>query len=487
MYRLLGSLQIQIIAVCAAIWFLLIPNPYSRSLIILAFGVLLYAWEKRLKMMVPASPGVMFWLGSVLSYIIGGVGQATLQNAWDDFGLRYLNDALLYLGIGFSSYLLGAWIAGAAMTPKTPRPLFREFKFQDWKITVFCILFIAPVIFSSDARSVGTLYHNLITGAIQSIERTPLILLAIYLFVGRTRWWLIALLFCATFVVAIDGMMIGYGRSKMIFAVVTLVILWLALHQWEGIHLSKRSRLIIVFLPVLLFSYFGVMSVYRSSVGYDRGMAIEEREQILRESVLSTSSDGFVIDSLTLLTERLAQAEGLELLGRANSESFEKYGWTLADLKNILFSYVPKVFFPEKDQGLGRDIMEYYGFTVLNNIPPTLLADSFRRSGILGVIVVYFLMGMLATCMTIFLNNCWGSIGPFLGLYLGISSMTFVSIDAVNLLQFYIYRVVSSGMVIVGLLYVTGIISSSVFLKQRRSVGKRRSNRGLLVHQHHKT
>ncbi|MBK8637487.1 MAG: hypothetical protein IPN92_04095 [Chromatiaceae bacterium] len=459
MYRLFGSLQIQIIVVCAASLLLLIPNPYSRSLIILGFGALLYAWEKRLKMLVPASPGVMFWLGNVLSYIVGGVGMATLQNAWGDFGLRYLNDALLYLGLGFSSYLLGAWIAGKSIIPKTPRTLFREFKFQDWKLSAFCILFIAPVILSSEARSGGTLYYNLITGAIQSIESVPLILLAIYLYAGRTKWWLVASLLGAAFVVPIEGMMIGYGRSKLIFAVLALALLWLALHQWDGIRLAKRSKLIIVFLPVFVISYFGVMSAYRNSVRFDRNMSTEARGQIFRESILSTSSDGFVIESLTTFTARLAQAEGLELLGSAQSGSIEKYGWTEADLKNVLFSYVPQVFFPEKNEGLGRDIMEYYGFTIWNNIPPTLLADSFRRSGVLGVIIVYLLMGMLATWMAIFLNDRWGSIGPFLALFLGISSMALVSADAVTLLQFYIYRMVTSGAVTVALLYVTGITS----------------------------
>ncbi|UZR28735.1 hypothetical protein [Methylococcus mesophilus] len=461
--------QCQLIVLCGILCMLLIPFIFVRAFAIMLLGMLIYTHERQLKMLVPASPGFLFWFGNVLSYIVGGFGFAILADAWDDFGIRYLNDALFYLGIGLSCYVVGMWLGGVLKKQNTPINVFMDLKFSHVSIISISSVFLLTVLLGGTGDSemdVKSSYYNIVIGSFQSIENIPLILLSIYLLQKHPKWWLVGILFCSKFVIAISGMSVGYGRNKLIFALLSISLTWLALHYWYGIKISNSAKLIILCLPFVVIIYFGIASTYRHSVKFDAYSSISERQEFLRESINSaSSSNNFVIDSLTQFCERLVQAHGLELLGMAETGYIEYYGWTMNDLEQAIFVYIPKIWYKNKGNGLGSDIMVYYGFTEYNHVPPTILADSFRRSGLFGVVIVYFVLGFVATTITIYFNNHWGSFGPLLALYVALSSTYFLSFDVMDIYTFYVYRIVSSGLVIYVLLRITGFLPKGTLRK----------------------
>lgn len=467
-----NSFQAHLVALIFINFMLLIPFMVVRAIAIIMLGILIYKHEQHLKMLVPASPGFVFWLGNFLHYIVGAIGLTILSDVSDDFGIRYLNDALLYIGIGFSFYIIGMWLAGEVQSPKTPSNAFIDLNLSKYSILLLsCIFFITTMIGGEGEGESGSdyghsLYYNLIIGSIQSIESLPIIILAIYILKKNKTWWIALILFASRFVVASSGILIGYGRSVLVTAVIDILLTGCAIQFWRGIKLSNRLKMFLLASPFLVLVYFGIATSYRETVAFDSSLMVSERREILADSINSVNSSGnFIKDALHQICERLTESDGLELFGNAESGLVPYSGWSLNDLEQAAFIYIPKTWYTNKGVGIGRDIMVEYGFTVFNNIPPTLLGDSFRRSGLFGVIMIYFIMGFVATTMTINLNNRWGSFGPLLALYLGLKSFGLVSNDAMSVYNFYAYRIVSSGIIMYFLLRFSGILPKSTLNK----------------------
>jgi len=479
--------QTQFAALLLINFMLLIPLIIFRAVAIISLGVLIYIHERQLKMLVPASPGFVFWLSNIFSYIIGGVGLTVLSYGSEDIcksvsceeiiGLFYLNDGLLYIGVGLSCYIVGMWLAGRLQKPNTPNNIFLDLNFSQFSIISISVIFYISAMAGGDEETATdyghSLYYNLIIGSIGSIQVLPIILLSIYLLQKNRNWLLVGMLFSTRFVVAIYGMLIGYGRSQIMITILALVLAWLALHFWYRKKIPNDVKIFLISLPFLIVVYFGFATSYsnsyRNTFGVDTSTSISEKRNILSQSTNSTiSSDNFITDTLTTFCIRLNQGHGLELFGMAESGLVEYSGWTMNDLEQALFVYIPKTWYPNKGVGLGRDIMVEYGFTVNNNIPPTLLGDSFRRSGLFGVIIVYFIMGFVATAFTIYLNNHWGSFGSLLALYLALSSLNLISFDVMSIYNFYVYRIITSGIVIYVLLRMTGFLPKYTLNKAYR-------------------
>ena len=445
---------------------------FIRAVGIIFLGVLIYKHERHLKMLVPASPGFVFWLGNFLHYIIGGIGLTIISDGSDDFGIRYLENALLYIGIGLSCYILGMWLASVLKKPNTLNNVFMDLNLSKQSLLSLTLIFFLSSIIGGNTESPSdgtTAYNNLVIGAIQSLESLPIIILAIYILHKNKIWWVALILFSSRFVLAISGMLLGYGRSVLISALLVMTLSALAILFLRGKRISNRIKMLFVASPFLIIVYFGVASTYRDTVGFDASLQASERQEILKDSIQSSTHSGnFITDAVFGICDRLAEVHGLELFGNAESGITPYSGWSLNDLEQAIFVYIPKIWFPNKGVGLGRDIMVEYGFTVWNNIPPTLLGDSFRRSGLFGVIIVYFLMGFVATALTINLNNRWGSFGPMLSLYVGLSCLILVSLDAMTVYNFYAYRIVSSGIVMYVLLRLVGILPKGTLKKSYR-------------------
>jgi hypothetical protein len=465
--RLSSLIPNQFILFLICILFLIIPNAYVRSLGILGIGIVIYRQEQSLNMPVPASPGFMFWFGNFLNYIFGALGYAILQDAWDDRGIRYIGPSLGYCGIGLSFYLLGIITVNNWMKRRKrnlPSGLFEEFVFNRYSIVLLSCLFIFPVLVGGGRSQ--TIYDNLVIGALQSIERLPSILLAIYLFKSKKVNYIISiLLLLSSLSVGFEGLLIGYGRSKLLYAVSALVFVWLALHIWRNIKLSNKSKIIIfIVFPLLSFIFFGIVSQYRQAIqsysDFGINESLEVRREVLVSSAKSASLRNHLLDSLSDITFRFSEWYGLELIKMVDDNVVDLHGWNSIDVKNVLFSYFPRFLFRDKSKGLGRDIMRYYGLEINNNIPPMLLTDAYRRSGILGIVFVYFIIGTISTFIAIKFIDRLGNIGLVLVFQISISMLNLTVYDAISAFNFYIYRIPTTSLLIFIILKSFGFLPS---------------------------
>lgn len=439
---------------------LLIPSLYVRAAIILIWGVLIFTYERYLDLPVPVTPGTMLWFGSTLSYVIGGIGTKLAFGQPEELGLPYLNSALLYLGLGLASYAFGLLLAGLHLGKVT--------RFKDnlstlsvhpaaiWLVTA---LFILPVLGKTVAIRGGSfdIYYNLIIGALQSIEKVPMILLAFYLVQPRHRWGLGLLLLGATLAIPWDGILVGYGRNKLPFALIALLLTWLALVWFSGQRISARTKLLILLLPIGLIIFFAINTAYRNQVRFQSDFTTEERLQFIDESITATTqSENVITASIRPLLTRLVEKESLELLGWAEKGQIVQAGWTLSDTEQVILAWIPKFLFKDKGEGYGRDIMEYYGLSsASNNIPVTILTDAYRRLGVVGVLGIYFLMGIASTTVALKLMAHWSALGLVLVLFFALLHLTIYSSDMLEVLKLYIYRLPSSGLVIYAILRLT--------------------------------
>lgn len=452
---------------------LFIPSLPLRAAVIIGWGGLIFSYERYLGLPVPASPGTMLWFGSTLSYVVGGLGTDLiyeqlgtnfLYNELPGFGLRYLESTLLYLGLGLGSYAFGLWLAGQRLGPAVHRrDVVFELTFRKASVWLVGLLYLLPVlgkgVDSSSETGTPTVYYNLIIGALMSIERVPMILLAFYLMRPHPRWWVGLLFLGAALTNPLGGILLGYGRAIIPWALVALVSVWLALVWYTGHRVSRRAKLLIALLPLCLVIFFGVSTAYRRQVGLDRTLTLEERLQIAQESSAQFArSENVVIDTIGPFVNRLLELPSLELLGWAESGLIEPAGWTLGDSKQVLLAWIPKTFFPEKGKGYGRDIMEFYGLcSSSNNIPVTLLTDAYRRLGLVGVLGIYFLMGVASTTLALKLLPRWGALGLVLVFYFALLHLTIYGSEVLEVFKLYVYRLPASGLVILVLLRLTRI------------------------------
>lgn len=441
---------------------LLIPSVPLRAAIILLWGYVIYHYERYLGLPAPVAPGTMLWMGSVLSYVVGGLGMRMFHPGELDAGMKYLDVALLYLGLGLAAYAFGLRLVGQRLGRiPTVRVYGNDLRFSTPALWFLGAIFIVPVLVRSGITHSGTvdLYNNLIIGALQSIEAVPMIVLAFYLVQPKRHWWNGLVLLAATLAIPWEGIILGYGRIKLPLAIIAVTLTWLALRLLAGERVSRRAKIAIALLPFMLVLFFGVNTAYRERVGYSATLSPEERLLIAQESAsMVTDSNNVLVSNIYPLVARLIEVPSLQLLGWAESGQIERVGWTLEDFKQVLLSWVPKTLYPEKGEGYGRDIMEFYGLSpAWNNIPVTILTDAFRRQGLLGVLGLYFMMGVLSTALALSLMPRWGALGLFLTIYFALLHFTIYSSDALEIFKLYIYRFPSSALIAYFLLRITQI------------------------------
>jgi len=436
---------------------LLIPLLYIRACILLIFGALIYSMEKKLGLTVPASPGIILWFSSFCSYVIGGICTGFFFNGWEVFGIRHLDITLLYLGIGFSSYCIGLTLTAAFSRRSDSLAHETKKKFMSIKSALWISgLFVFPVIAKNIVNS--SIYDNLVIGALQSIQYLPIIILSMYLFYHRANLLISLLLFASAFSVPFSGMILGYGRSQILKCGFSLLLVWLYLNIKSGRRLSKKSKMICLITPFILIFLFGILTNYRQTVRFNRLLSSGERINILQNSFQKIyHSKNNLIDNLGSLTSRFVEKESIELLHFAESGIIKHSGWTMEDLRQIVFSWIPKFVYHEKGVGYGRDIMEFYGFTVYNNLPVTILTDAYRRSGVYGVIFLYFFISIVSTFVAMHLPRYFGNIGIIMALYFALLHLNLYSADALSVFKLYAYRLPSSGLIIYFIMHITGL------------------------------
>lgn len=449
---------------CVVILF--IPSLYVRAVIILVLGIQISSYERVLGLPIPVTPGTMLWLGSTLSYVIGGIGSHLFFRQANDIGLPYLENALLYLGLGIASYAFGLLLVGQHLGPSA-RDTKRLFglNLSPARISIFTSLFVLPVVGKSldFGGSSFDVYYNLVIGPIQSIEHIPMIMFAFYLLQPRRIWWLGLLLLAASLAVPWEDMLVGYGRNKLPYAIMILILTYMTLVWYSDKRISLQFKLLIFILPIAIIIFFSIVSIYREEVRFQRDTIGNERIEILQQSVNEFTQASDVLATIEPILTRFIEKPSLELLSWAENGEIEKVGWTFEDTKQVVLSWIPKVFFLEKGEGYGRDIMEYYGLSPSwNNIPVTILTDSYRRGGVFGVMSMYFLMGLASTAIVLKLQPRWGVLGLTLVLFFALQHFRIYSEDVLEVIKLYVYRLPSSGFAIYAILYLSKILATNV-------------------------
>lgn len=278
-----------------------VPLLISRVIGLLMLGALIYFQEKKIGFLVPASPGFIFWFGNFLSYVIGGISTGFLYDGWSDFGIRHLDSALLYLSIGISAYYFGLhFVSTFISTPVQSQVIINNLRIKSMATFLIALLFIAPVFIGNFINDVGILkvYSNLVVGALQSVEPLPIILLAIYVRTPKPKWWASLLLFGSAFAVPFAGIAVGYGRSKMLLSLFSVVVVWLVLKWNSGEQISKRDKMLLGLAIIITLLLFGIWTQYRQRTNYDTNLAANERLLLLQEAGTATyDSDNIFKDS----------------------------------------------------------------------------------------------------------------------------------------------------------------------------------------------
>ena len=467
--------MIMTLSLCLITACLFIPNVYAKIIVIIALGVFIFVCERKMKLLIPGSPGFIFWFGNFVPYIIGGLGSMFVVNAWGESDIRSYENALFYLGIGFSFYVVGMLCAHAFIASEKESGIsLLDININPLSVCMFSLIIMFPVVLMTliVESSFESIYYNLIIGPLMTIDKLPVILLAIYLFQRKPKWWVIILLFVGSLATSLGGISIGYGRQKIPIAVVTLSIVYISMHWVYKKRMPYLGKWLLFLSPFILIILFIINTVYRDNINLDHIASMEEKGEALIYSGRELFYAGNMsIESAFPLFDRLVEKESIELMNMAESGSIEKAGWTTGDIKQILLSWVPKIFYPEKGVGYGRDIMEYYGLCApWNNIPVTVLADTFRRSGVVGVIMIYFMMGVLSTTIALKLKGKYGAFGVVLAYFFALLHLDLNNWDALSVFTLYIYRFISGGLVIYAIMRISGMLHAGIFSSNLRPV-----------------
>jgi hypothetical protein len=445
---------------------LFIPSLYTRAGILFVMGRLVYLSEKHIGLTVPASPGTIFWFSIFFSYVVGGLGCILLLNEQNALGTHYLSQTLFYLGIGIFAYIISIETCSVLIKNRSILSLnLSNLNFNNKNITIFCTIFTIPVLLVGKLGALNLVYYNIVIGALQSFQFLPMILLAVYLTYKNKNIIICTLLFISTFSIPIAGIINdGYGRNQLLIAVASLIVVLLSLHNLLKLKLTLKHKIAFVILAFAMLVYFGVMTQYRDSINH-RAISGHERSDIFNESLKNSYNSNIFSNSCGPIVRRALEHESLELIYLVDKKIVPYFGWSTEDFRQILVSWIPRVFYPAKGVGYGRDIMVYYGFTVYNNLPVTILADAFRRSGVTGVFVIFYLIGLIATTIAIKLQKLHTTMGVILTFYFALLHLNIYTADAVTIARMYIYRLPSSAIIIFVLLNMTKILQKPIYTK----------------------
>jgi len=440
---------------------LFVPSVFVRGAMICVIGYLIYRHERRLALLVPASPGVVFWLGNFLSYVVSGIGTGLIFGNWGGYGMRYLEDAMFYIGLGLAFFLMGAWVAkSTAYAGRGLTTIVDDLVMNRHSITLLACFYLLPVIGAQILASGGfvTFYNNIVIGMIQSVKTIPIILLGIYMLRQNRNLLALLILIACALSIPFQGILMGYGRGQMMQIFVFGMIVWLSLGGWS--HVKQRMTTKIGILVGMLFFtlLFGYQTLYRSYYGNDViRLQMQKRDIVSVAFERMYKTDNLIKDTLGSIFIRVNELNSLELFGRAKDGIIASAGWTMNDLKQVLFSWIPKMVYSDKGHGGGREIMVLYGFGE-GNIPVSLLGDVFRRSGVAGLMVVYFTIGVLSTLISAKLRKSWGAFGVILSYYLALLMFDMYARDAINCVTIFLYRLPSSAIMIYAIFRISGVL-----------------------------
>lgn len=181
--------------------------------------------------------------------------------------------------------------------------------------------------------------------------------------------------------------------------------------------LMHPRRFVVVAIVALLVPWLAVKSedirlLYHSRVPADLGDLGQRVITLVGPKQIGVADSGAVLHNPETLGRtifrfgaRITELSALDIIART-PEKFPYWGWSKTDWFMLGTGWLPAFVFPDlpKDENSGVLFLRHYGWAVDpehgHSMPVTLLADSWRRFGWPGVIVVHFFLAAFLTTIS---------------------------------------------------------------------------------------
>lgn len=283
------------------------------------------------------------------------------------------------------------------------------------------------LIFSSLSRIVSLfIYYNLIQSSKKNIS---------HMFVAKIKYFPMTLMIFFMFI----SLILTGGRANLIFFVISLSIIFYSVKKEKiYINLSSSFKLFLLFLVMINFLNFG----YASRKSAQLGIPLQESYSQASQEFLSNSTKTFPIIDDYVLSKKYVLDNGHD------------YGYQYLSYFSRL---IPREVWPDKPEVLGLKFREHFFKDKLGGIPPGFFGELYVASGLIGLLIGSFLLGMF--------------IGQLIELY----ELTFISpgrsILYVILLQNFALEIFYSGLEIVLFKAIIDIFNLYLILFLCRRIG----------------
>lgn len=445
-----------------------VDSPYLLMVPLLVLIVPIVSLEKRLGFPVPLSPGVLFWMGHVLCYVVGGI-------LWDLFGTVEVER--ITGGVAFDSWALGlqgasfgmlffvagmyavSWLGLANRDAASPRR--PDVKPWDWGRTWRLLVIYAFVGLGLAVLPKDSALRFLTGGISLHLGLLPFALMTLYVVLGSARWGTFLILVFAGVPAHLETIASG-GREFVLnmglFAV-------LGLCYWGA--RSRRMLLPLTFLAVGVVAvpaYTYIVGRYRSLEGiYRRETNLPARGlyEVLHETSLDLlNRPEFLQESYGFLGARLYEDRHIMLMDLVQSRAEEP---GLVPMSELIYQYVPEVINPDKtavrDRKRSERILQDEGLLSLEgSCPICLLGDAYYRLRYKGVAAVYFFHGACLIWVAAWLWKRGTGVTALAFFLLALPQLRMYSRDVFQLITSYTYGLPVALILSMLVLWMTGIL-----------------------------
>ena len=251
------------------------------------------------------------------------------------------------------------------------------------------------------------------------------------------------------------------GRGGAVYCMIAFALAYMLSSGGSVIKSAAISGIVLSFALVLL-CYIGVV---RDSWEFGRQSSILGRVEVIftAEGFDEASASSAVSGVLLRIAEPFGQDVIDQTVATGKFYHFENY-------ERLFFMYVPAIIADNQKQTLDdgpEALKNHYGYTSINkfqSLPITLLADCYRRFGVLGCFVFPFILSVMLIFISKYLNPKKGTTIFFICLYvqlllISIRLYPFSFFGALGMLMYHFLR---TGVVC----YISMYVSDFAFRKK---------------------
>jgi len=383
-------------------------------------GITIFTLEYNYGFLSPFSPSFAFWIGYFLSYLVGYLlcdrwyftAKYGFSNILFEFILLVMAMEFFTLGVIFGYFLvfkrnhIGWANHGYSFHINKLRALAN---LNPKKMLLLCLVISTPFLLFMTTHPgyiIGwienkyDISNTVAIGLTRHIENVAFVFLLLYFIKKKTESQFIKLCVLITLLTVsvlhtLQAIMLG-GRASLLVVIICWYLFYFGLSIRKGI--IMKPIYIALLVGFVSISYTAIMGAYRCYSGYGSGTIGKNRLEHLMYATHETISNFKTLIQIRI-GNRLFEESGLFIISLRRQRD-ENFGFKGFD--NFFLQYIPKAIYKAKGSNLGNDILWFEGYRVLENsfAPITLLGDAYYRFGLVGIVVVYFLYGVLISVVS---------------------------------------------------------------------------------------